>query len=394
MGSTRRQFVTGTASVAALSAIGATEAANASAPTDLPYPDVNWPDDVREGPDTPKLCQWFSRNPDEKTVRRWRQAGVTGALVTDTPPLPWGIDTLRADRTRLEALGLHVTAYLISGPESAILGTEDRDRDIDDIKRSLVAAGKAGIPVVEYNWYVHRLTEGYYELIDEDDRLGAGYTAFDYDREIDGVPVKDLPREPGTPEFSYDQLWEHYEHFLREVIPVAHEAGVRMALHPNDPPAPISRGNPQILGSVRDWKRMVETVDSPSNGMTVHSGVATEVGADAVDFVRYMGERDRINHIHYRNVLVDAPRLKYAEVFPDNGQTDMFAFMRELVRQGYHRGILPEHPRALDYDREHDEITGQYAKVGGGGHAGELYDTGYCRAMLQAALIAEGKAGR
>lgn len=409
MPSSRRDFMKQTASLAAAAAVGASAtggtAAAAATTTaeggDLPltgsgaYPDVAWPGEVQEGPDTPKLCQWFSRTPNHATIRRWRQAGVRGALVTNPPAQPWQAATLTADRARIESSGLHITAYLISAPNSVIRATAARDQGIANMNASLVAAGQAGIPVVEYNWYVHRLSEAYYEIIDNEDRLGAGYTGYDYDRLVNGVPARDLPPTAGTPIFTAEQLWANYEYFLERVIPVAEEAGVRLAVHPNDPPAPVSRGNPQVLASVEDWKRLVETVDSPANGMTVHAGVTPEVGGDAVDFLRYMGDKDRINHIHYRNVTVDEPFVRYAEVFPDNGVTDMFAFMRELVRQGYNRGILAEHSRAIDYDREHPGgITGQYANVGGGGHAGELFDTGYARAMMQAALTIErGKPG-
>ncbi|AUH42199.1 mannonate dehydratase [Streptomyces sp. CMB-StM0423] len=411
-GSSRRSFLKRGSTAAAAAAIGASAGAAGSAFAapgqgggsgpgggpggNAPFPQLNWPDDVREGPDTPKLCQWMSRRPSEATVRRWRQAGITGALVTDVPPAPWDAAELRADRERVEDMGMHVTAYLISAPDSVVRGEDGRDQAIEDMKTSLRAAGEAGIDVVEYNWYVHRLKEGYYEEIDETDRIGAGYTAFDLDHEVDGVKVRDLPRPDGVPAFTRDELWEHYEHFLREVMPVAEEAGVRMAVHPNDPPAAISRGNPQIMGSVADWKRMVETVDSPSNGMTVHAGVTAEVGFDSVDFLRWMSRKDRVNHIHYRNVRVDEPQVKYAEVFPDNGETDMFGFMRQLVRAGYPRGILAEHPRANDFDRENgSDQSNQYKDVGGGGHGMELYDTGYARAMMQAALIMErGRFGR
>jgi mannonate dehydratase len=183
-------------------------------------------------------------------------------------------------------------------------------------------------------------------------------------------------------------------YFLEAVIPVAEEAGVRMALHPNDPPVPVSRGSDQIMATLDDWKRLVDIVDSPSNGMTCHSGLTTEIGEDVVDFIRYMGERDRINHVHMRNVVVEEPRVKYVEVFPDEGQADMFGFMRELVRQGYNLGFFPEHPRAIDYDREYGGLTGPggYGDVGGGGFAGTCYDVGYARAMLQAALVSEGRA--
>lgn len=406
MDETRRGFLrkgaTG-ASVAAAAATGLIGAGNAAqASTEVasgkgqgrPYPDVSWPEDVQEGPDTPKLCQWFSRFPSEAEVRNCRQAGIRGAVVTDVPDLPWDVETLRSDRYRIEALGMDLTCYLISAPDNVIRGTEGRDSAIRQIKQSISAAGKAGIEVVEYNWYVHRLSEGYYEIIDEDDRLGAGYTGFDYNRLHEGVPVRDLPREPGTPEFTHEELWDNYEHFLREVIPVAEAAGVRMAVHPNDPPAKVSRGNPQVLATKEDWIRLVETVDSPANGMTAHVGYFAEMGVDDIEFLRYLGSKDRINHVHYRNVRVDEPGVKYAEVFPDNGDSDMFGFMRELIRQGYSRGILAEHPRALDYDRENDAIGGQYADVGGGGPGGDLYDFGYARAMMQAALVTERYGGR
>jgi mannonate dehydratase len=95
-----------------------------------------------------------------------------------------------------------------------------------------------------------------------------------------------------------------------------------------------------------------------------------------------------INHAHYRNVIVRKANLDYAEVFIDEGVVNMFAVMKELVRQEYSRGLYPEHPRAMDVDRERtNSIVGQYAKVGGGGMAAEMYSVGYTRGMLQAALV-------
>ena len=104
MNETRRDFLrkgAASASVAAvaatgLSTVGSTPAAAATSRTKR-YPDVNWPDDVQESEDTPKLCQWFSRFPAEDEVRRCRQAGVRGGVVTETPELPWDVETLRQD---------------------------------------------------------------------------------------------------------------------------------------------------------------------------------------------------------------------------------------------------------------------------------------------------------
>jgi mannonate dehydratase len=165
---------------------------------------------------------------------------------------------------------------------------------------------------------------------------------------------------------------------------VAQEAGVRLALHPNDPPAPISRGSEQIMGTVEGWKRLIEIVASPSNGITFDCGVTREMGQDPVEVCHYFGERDRINHVHFRNVRVRVPYQKYTEVFLDEGDINMFAVMKELARQRYPRLVYPEHPRALDYDRERPGFRSGYP--GGGGYAAFAYNVGYARAMLQAAL--------
>jgi len=159
-----------------------------------------------------------------------------------------------------------------------------------------------------------------------------------------------------------------------------------MALHPNDPPIPISHGSAQIMAKLDDWKRLIEIVNSPSNGITFDPGVIRETGEDPVEVCRYFGSRDRINHAHYRNVLVEKPYVKYTEVFPDEGQVDMFNVMRELVRNGYKYGIYPEHPRALDFDKEHPGGDRPTYYPGGGGYTGLTFNVAYARAMLQASL--------
>jgi mannonate dehydratase len=140
------------------------------------------------------------------------------------------------------------------------------------------------------------------------------------------------------------------------------------------------------MGTVEGWKRLIDIVDSPSNGITFDCGVTREMGRDPVEVCRYFGGRDRINHVHYRNVRVRKPYERYTEVFLDEGEIDMFAVMKELVRQRYPRLIFPEHPRGIDYDRERPGFHPQYP--GGGGYAAYAFNVGYTRAMLQAALSA------
>jgi len=333
-----------------------------------------------EARDTPKICLEVGAGSlstgglDAAGMRRVKQLGVDHVLMGG-PPIPWEESRIRSIKDDLKAGGLTLGNMMIFGFPNAIYGRPGRDEEIEKVQQSIRAAGRAGLPVVEYNFYAHRIIEGYYE---ETGRAGAGLTAFDNDR------VKDLPPLPAEGAHSLDEMWSNITYFLKAVIPVAQESGVRMALHPNDPPPPLSRGSGQIMGTVAGWKRLVDIVPSPSNGITFDCGVTREMGEDPVEVCRYFGTRDRINHVHFRNVRVRVPYEKYTEVFLDEGQVNMFAVMKELVRQKYPRLVYPEHPRALDYDRERPGFKSAYP--GGGSYSGFAYNVGYARAMLQAAL--------
>lgn len=324
-----------------------------------------WP--ITEGPATPKLCMISSPNPNERSMRRIKQLGVDYVLMSG-PRIPWEEAQLRAILERHREGGLTVWNMMISGFPNTLYGRPGRDQEIENVQKSIRAAGKVGLPVVEYNFYAHRATEGYYE---EPGRAGAGMLSFDYEK------IKDLPPLPEEGAHSLDEMWANITYFLKAVVPVAKEANVRLALHPNDPPAPVSRGSGQIMASLEGWKRLVDIVPSPYNGITFDCGVTRELGEDPVEVCRYFGRRDCINHVHFRNVRMKIPRQKYTEVFPDEGEVDMFGVMKELVRQKYPRLIYPEHPRGLDADREQPN-SGQYA--------GWVFNVAYARAMLQAAL--------
>ena len=334
----------------------------------------------QEGQGTPKLCLEIGGGAlaagpmDDVGMRRIKQLGVNH-VIGGMGPIPWDETRLRALMDQLKAGGLTLGNVMIAGFNNAIYGRPGRDEEIEKVKQSIVAAGKVGLPVVEYNWYAHRAMEGYYEV---PGRSGASYTGFDYTK------MKDLPPIEREGAHNLEEMWGTIAYFLKAVVPVAEQAGVRLALHPNDPPAPLSRGSQQIMGSVEGWKRLIEIVPSKSNGITFDCGVTREMGHDPVEVCRYFQSRDRINHVHYRNVIVEKPYEHYEEVFIDEGYNNMFAVMKELVRQKYPRMIYPEHPRAMDYDRSQPNFRSQYP--GGGGYAAFAFNVGYARAMLQACL--------
>jgi mannonate dehydratase len=322
----------------------------------------------------PKICLGVASNLDEAGMRRVKQIGVDHVL-TGGPKIPWSEADVRSRIDHFRAGGLTLCNMMISGFDDVIWGRPGAEAGIANVIASIRAAGTAGLAVVEYNFYAHRLIEGYKEEIG---RAGAGYTAYDYELS------KQLPAREGIGTHTRAEQLKRAEHFLKAVIPEAEKANVRLALHPNDPPVPVSRGSEQLMATFEHWKEYLALVESPFNGMTFDCGVTRELGEDPVSVCRYLGERDRINHVHFRNVVVRRPYVDYTEVFLDEGQVDMFAVMKELVRQKYPRALYPEHPRAIDLDRHCGPIQNQYP--GGGGFAGEIYNVGYTRAMLQAAV--------
>ena len=327
--------------------------------------------------------------------RRIKQLGVDNVLGGGGQP-PWTEESLNSAMARWKEAGITVGNLMINLSNNILYGKtgDQRDQDIEKIKQSLMAAGKVGLPVVEYNFYAHRAMEGYFDEIDTL-RGNSGWTGFDYELvqtaaqqyqnrpEEKGMKFKDLPPLANEGAHNLDEMWNNITYFLKAVIPVAEKAGVRMALHPNDPPAPVSRGSQQIMGSVAGWKKLITIVNSPSNGITFDCGVTREMGEDPVEVCRYFASRDRINHVHFRNVQVIKPYERYREVWIDEGVNNMFAVMKELVKNKYSHQIYPEHPRRLDYDAERGPIGGY---PGGGAYAAIAYNVGYARAMLQAAM--------
>jgi len=355
----------------------------------------------KEGKGTPKLAVGMEyggpiTGDRAAAARRIKQIGVDHVLSGGPQVLPWTTESLAGVMAPWKAAGVQVSNLMINVSSDIIYAKpgKKRDEDIEKIKQSIVAAGASGLPVVEYNFYAHRAMEGYFLEIDEA-RGGSGWTGFDYDltqtaaqqyqtrAEEKGMKFRNLPPLPNEGAHKLGEIWANITYFLKAVVPTAEKANVRLALHPNDPPSPISRGSEQIMGTLAGWKKLISLVDSPSNGITFDCGVTREMGEDPVEVCRYFASRDRINHVHFRNVQVIKPYERYREVWIDEGENNMFAIMKELVKNKYSHLIYPEHPRRLDYDVEHGPIPGY---PGAGGYAAISYNVGYARAMLQAAM--------
>jgi mannonate dehydratase len=196
----------------------------------------------QEGADTPKIACVIdlAGGITEAAIRSVVQLGVYHVL-SGGPALPWTASELHPLVDKLKANGVTLGNLMIAGFPDTIYGRPRRDEEIEKVRQSIQAAGQAGIPVVEYNFYAHRAVEGYYEEVG---RGGAGLTGVDYDR------MKDLPPQAAEGAHTLSEMWANIAYFLKAVIPVAEKANVRLALHPNDPPFPLSRGSQQIMATL------------------------------------------------------------------------------------------------------------------------------------------------
>ncbi|MEO6453144.1 MAG: mannonate dehydratase [Ginsengibacter sp.] len=375
----RRDFIKKSTAVAALSLTGINSAlCEPASILKQENKKIDWP--LSEGSNTPKMVLGCPLNADEKTMRRLKQIGIN-YISTVGGPGPWKENELRGYMNKFKEHGLTLINLMYVVKPVIVLAHDGRDAEIELIKESLRVAGACGLPTVEYNFYVDRLIEGYFET---EGRGGSGVTGFDYSK------VKDLPAKPEIGIHRAEEIWNNLTYFLKAVIPVAEKAGVRMALHPNDPVSQQSHGSDQIMANLAGWKRMISIVDSPSNGITFDCGVTREMGEDPVEVCKYFASRDRINHMHYRNVISEIPYDKYTEVFIDEGHVNMFAVMKELFKHGYKRGLYAEHPHILDYDKEHldggNRSGGMAGGGGGGGYAAEAFNVGFARAMMFAVM--------
>jgi mannonate dehydratase len=365
----------------------------------------------QEAPLQPTTAPGGRAGVNTAAYQRIRQLGVTHLLGVGIGGFPWTEEAVRRTVQTAKDNGMVAYNSMINIPASIIYARDGREKDMEMVIASIQAAGKGGLPVVEYNFYAHRATEGYYEQVG---RARAGYTGFDYDLDLlvtEGnqvvpgilrdekgqitpetlaanpnakrIKFRDLPPLANEGAHNLDEMWTNITWFLKAAVPAAEKAGVKLALHPNDPPAPVSRGSRQIMGTLEGWKHLIDIVTSPANGITFDCGVTRELGEDPVEVANYFASRKRINHMHYRNVVVERPYEKYTELFIDAGQVDMFGVMKAIVRNRYTGTIYPEHPRALDYDRDRGRIGGY---PGGGGYAGITFSVAYTRAMMQAAM--------
>jgi mannonate dehydratase len=311
-------------------------------------------------------------NGAEQDQRMFASVGAGGWTPEDRDEVPWGEAALKHNIEIYDRYGFTLVATEDTAPiDDARLGLPGRDEQIENVITQVRAMGRLGIPTLAYNWMA--LSSWGRTDIAIADRGGARVTG--YQRAI--AQAKEPLAEPGS--VTAEQMWSALEYFLQAVVPEAEAAGVRLAMHPDDPPQQIDRGVPRIMSSVGGFRRLIDLVPSVYNGITFCQGnfaLMAEVldGTTSIpELIREFGT-ERIPFVHFRDVRGTVE--KFQETFHDDGQTDMPACMGAYQEIGFSGAMRPDHVPTLE---------GESNTRPGYETLGRLFAIGYIRGLEQAA---------
>jgi mannonate dehydratase len=288
--------------------------------------------------------------------------GIVSAIYDVPVGEVWPVAKLQALRDRINKAGLEFEVVeSVPVHEDIKLGKPTRDRLIANFEQNIRHCAAVGIKVICYNFmpvFDWTRTEMAMELPDGSFTLAfdaAAVAKIDPEQGISlpGWDASYKPEELRSLLAEYravgeEQLWRHLEYFLQRIIPVAEAAGVRMAMHPDDPPRPIF-GLPRIVKNRADLRRLVDLVDSPANGITLCSG---SLGADLCNnvesLVREFGAMGRIHYGHVRNVAVQPDGTFYESAHLScEGSLDMAAILKAYHDVGFEGYLRPDHGRMI-----------------------------------------------
>lgn len=339
----------------------------------------------------------------EKNFRFARQAGATHLVVHlvdyfggENPSLSsgpdnrgwgassngrrWRYDDLMEIKDRIESHGLtweaienfdpaHWHDILLDGPRKA--------EQLDNVKQMIRDVGRAGIPTIGYNFSIAGVWGWTKGPCGRGDAISVRYDESEIDKNKpipkgmvwNMVYDSDAPAGEVAP-VSSEELWSRFSAFLEEVIPVAKESGVTLALHPDDPPTDELRGSARLVNHPDKYQRVLDLVPSEANALEFCLGTLQEMpeGEDVYESIRRYGGQDKIAYVHFRNVQGTVP--SYQETFVDEGDLDMIRAVEALRDVDYDGVLIPDHTPEMSCDAPW--------------HAGMAYAMGYMKAALQA----------
>ncbi len=320
---------------------------------------------------------------DDEMGRFAAQLGIRN-IQMNTPRLPgkgiWDLDALRELKARIESYGLKLVMIEnvpLTFYDKVILGLPGRDEQLDNYCQTIRNLASLGVEVFGHHfsptfvWRTDTAAPG---------RGGAGVTAFELDRmRLDSNALEELMRRKGhlldydvfetASGLSEEDLFRNYAYFLDAVLPVAEACGLKLALHPDDPPIKHFGGIERMITSLEDYQRAMELANSPMWGVNLCLGCCSEGGgAQAVRrSIEYLGERKKLFCIHFRDVQGNLDRFQ--ECFLGEGNYNPAEMMALLIRLGYDGFIMEDHVSKLSYDSPY-------------GHRARAHELGYIKGLI------------
>ena len=343
-GISRRKFLTGTGSAVLGLAAGSQAVAQLAKPAAPPPVRMFAGHQHDHSVPTLKLLAAMGVNnicsglPSARMDENWSVAGLTALR-----------DQVKSFGLSLDCVPLPLSSREISKaeyPEILLAKDPERDRALDDLCQMIRNAGAAGIPMVKYNLTLL----GVVRTAPAKSRGGANSAAFDY-----------AQRGPESPTLGGDVTeeiyWDRITYFLKRVVPVAEEAKVKLALHPQDPGLPVGtsyRGVHAVLSSVQGLQRFVGIQASAYHGLNFCQGTISEMlqkpREEIPNVIRWFGSRGKIFNVHFRNIR--GGLLKFHETFPDDGDVNMPEALRTYREVGFEGMIMPDHVPVIEGDTD------------------------------------------
>ncbi len=295
------------------------------------------------------------------------------------PEKVWTVEELFALKREINAHGLELEAIENFDPahwHDVLLDGPKKPRQLASLQTLIRNVGQAGIPVFGYNFSIAGVAGRVKGVFARGEAEAVG---------VDGPFDKPMPNgmvwnmvynphaPPGTvPAATPEQLWQRLKDFLDAIIPVAEEAGVVLAAHPDDPPMPTVRGQPRLVYQPHLFQKLLDLKPSRSNALEFCLGTIAEMTeGDIYEATECYSRQGKLAYVHFRNVHGKAPN--YKETFIDDGDVDMLRILRILTEHNYQGVIIPDHAPQMSCNAPW--------------HAGMAYALGYMRAAMQAAGI-------
>ncbi len=285
----------------------------------------------------------------------------------------WEVEELLRLKKQINDAGLEWAAIENFDPidwYDILLDGPNKERQIKEIKRLIRNVGKAGIPVIGYNFSIAGVCSRITGPFARGRATSVGMTGVD-ERPIPKGMVwnmtYDSNAESGVIDnFPHDVLWQRLEYFLNEVIPVAEEAGVTLAAHPDDPPVPFVRNTPRLVYQPEMYNRLLNINSSKNNALEYCLGTIAEMTVGNIyESTSLLAEK--IAYIHFRNIKGKVPH--YHEVFIDEGDIDMIKILRILKSKNFDGVLIPDHTPQMTCE--------------GSWYAGMAFALGYMKAAMQ-----------